>query len=231
MSEPGPRRGRAHDAEGAREAILNAAETVFAEHGFDGARIDVIAKASSYNSSLLFHYFGDKLGLYAEVVKRADREMTELQMRVLAPLLEDETNVSNVHAFKALLEGVVTALFDYVVTHPRFIRMLLWEQAEGWQTYAKIVSQFNAEDGDQFEALFRKARSTGLLRSDFVPLIQLSMILQICLSYLTFIPLYQMALPPGEDLFTAAALARAREYIVAFVVHGMMIDLPEQRLQ
>ena len=46
MSEPEPRRGRAHDAEGAREAILNAAEAVFAEHGFDGARIDVIAKAS-----------------------------------------------------------------------------------------------------------------------------------------------------------------------------------------
>lgn len=229
MSDPEPRRGRAHDAEGAREAILNAAEAVFAEHGFDGARIDVIAKASGYNSSLLFHYFGDKLGLYVEVVKRADREMTELQVRVLAPLLEDETIVSNVHAFKALLEIIVTALFDYLMAHPRFMRMLLWEQAEGWQTFSRTVSQFDTEDADQFEALFRKARSAGLLRSDFVPLIQLSMVLQICLTYLTFIPLYQMVLPPGEDLFSAAALARAREYLVAFVVHGMMIDLPETR--
>jgi len=229
MSDPEPRRGRAHDAEGAREAILNAAEAVFAEHGFDGARIDVIAKASGYNSSLLFHYFGDKLGLYVEVVKRADREMTELQVRVLAPLLEDETIVSNVHAFKALLEIIVTALFDYLIAHPRFMRMLLWEQAEGWQTFSRTVSQFDTEDAEQFEALFRKARSAGLLRSDFVPLIQLSMVLQICLTYLTFIPLYQMVLLPGEDLFSAAALARAREYLVAFVVHGMMIDLPETR--
>jgi TetR/AcrR family transcriptional regulator len=229
MSNPEPRRGRAHDAEGAREAILNAAEAVFAEHGFDGARIDVIAKASGYNSSLLFHYFGDKLGLYVEVVKRADREMTELQVRVLAPLLEDETVASNVHAFKALLEIIVTALFDYLIAHPRFMRMLLWEQAEGWQTFSRTVSQFDTEDADQFEALFRKARSAGLLRSDFVPLIQLSMVLQICLTYLTFIPLYQMVLLPGEDLFSAAALARAREYLVAFVVHGMMIDLPETR--
>jgi len=229
MSDPEPRRGRAHDAEGAREAILNAAEAVFAEHGFDGARIDVIAKASGYNSSLLFHYFGDKLSLYVEVVKRADREMTELQVRVLAPLLEDETVASNVHAFKALLEIIVTALFDYLIAHPRFMRMLLWEQAEGWQTFSRTVSQFDTEDADQFEALFRKARSAGLLRSDFVPLIQLSMVLQICLTYLTFIPLYQMVLLPGEDLFSAAALARAREYLVAFVVHGMMIDLPETR--
>ena len=224
MNDPEHRRGRTHDAEGAREAILNAAEAVFAEHGFDGARIDVIAKASGYNSSLLFHYFGDKLGLYIEVVKRADREMTELQVRVLAPLLEDETIASNVHAFKALLEIIVSALFDYLIAHPRFMRMLLWEQAEGWQTFSRTVSQFDTEDADQFEALFRKARSTGLLRSDFVPMIQLSMVLQICLTYLTFIPLYQMVLPPGEDLFSAAALARAREYLVAFVVHGMMTD-------
>jgi TetR/AcrR family transcriptional regulator len=109
------------------------------------------------------------------------------------------------------------------------MRMLLWEQAEGWQTFSRTVSQFDTEDADQFEALFRKARSAGLLRSDFVPMIQLSMVLQICLTYLTFIPLYQMVLLPGEDLFSAAALARAREYLVAFVVHGMMIDLPETR--
>ena len=229
MNDPEHRRGRTHDAEGAREAILNAAEAVFAEQGFDGARIDVIAKASGYNSSLLFHYFGDKLGLYVEVVKRADREMTELQVRVLAPLLEDETIASNVHAFKALLEIIVSALFDYLIAHPRFMRMLLWEQAEGWQTFSRTVSQFDTEDAEQFEALFRKARSAGLLRSDFVPMIQLSMVLQICLTYLTFIPLYQMVLLPGEDLFSAAALARAREYLVAFVVHGMMIDLPETR--
>src|SRR5436305_15219426 len=104
MGERGTRRGRAHDAEGAREAILNAAEEVFAEHGFDGARIDVIAKVAGYNKSLLFQYFGDKLGLYAEVLKRADRGMTELQARLLTPLLEDESIACDASRFKALLE-------------------------------------------------------------------------------------------------------------------------------
>jgi TetR/AcrR family transcriptional regulator len=228
MSKPEPRRGRTHDAAGTREAILNAAEVIFAEHGFDGARVDAIAKGSGYNSSLIFHYFGDKLGLYAEAVKRADREVTELLARVLAPLLEDESIAASAHAFKAFLEILVTALFDYLVEHPRFVRMLLWEQAEGWQTYSRIVSQLATEDGDQFETLFRRARSAGLLRSGFVPLIQLAMILQICLSYLTFIPLYQMALQPGEDLFSPAALVRARQYIVDFVVGGMMADPAER---
>src|SRR5881396_1386884 len=95
MSEPGEPgskrgRGRAHDAEGAREAILNAAEEVFAEHGFDGARIDAIAAASGYNKSLIFQYFDDKLGLYAAVVRRTERQMDAIQRQVFTSLLEDD---------------------------------------------------------------------------------------------------------------------------------------------
>jgi len=220
---------RERDAEVARQAILDAAEEVFAKNGFDGARIDAIAAASGYNKSLMFHYFDDKLGLYAEVLRRADRELTELQVRMVAPVLEDESIASNAHAFKALLEKIVTVLFDYLVAHARFMGMLLWEQAEGWQTYERIISQFSTEDTEQFEVLFRKAHSAGLLRSDFFPLMQLTMIMQICISYLTYLPLFQMFLLPGEDLFSAVALARAREYIVGFIVHGMMIDLPETK--
>jgi hypothetical protein len=41
-------------------------------------------------------------------------------------------------------------------------------------------------------------------------------------------PLYQMVLP-GEDVSSAAALARAREYIVDFIVAGMMVDPPETK--
>ncbi len=230
MPEPGSRRGRSHNAEGAQEAILNAAEKVFAEHGFDGARIDVIAAESGYNKSLIFQYFDDKLGLYAEIVKLADREMTELQKQILTPLLEDETITSNAHTFQAFLETIVTTVFDYLIAHPRFVRMLLWEQAEGWQTYSKFISQFDVEDEEtrKIETIFHKAHRTGLIRSDFVPLMQLGMILQICLAYLTFTPLYQMILP-DEDVSSPAALLGAREYIVAFIVHGMMTDLPETK--
>ncbi len=56
MPEPGSNRGRGHDAEKTRETILDTAEAAFAEHGFDGARIDAIARASGYNISLLFQY-------------------------------------------------------------------------------------------------------------------------------------------------------------------------------
>src|SRR5260370_11984943 len=156
MSEPEPRRGRAHDAKGAREAILNAAEAVFAQHGFDGARIDAIAAEAGYNKSLLFQYFGDKLGLYAEVNKRIDREINELGVRVLAPLLEDETITSDAYRFRTFLETTIGALFDYLLEHPRLVRIILWEQPEAWHTYPSITSQFETQDVNHLRTLFSK---------------------------------------------------------------------------
>jgi TetR/AcrR family transcriptional regulator len=226
MSEPEPRRRRTHNARGAREAILNAAEAVFAEHGFDGARFDAIAARAGYNKSLIGQYFGDKLGLYTEVNRRIDKDMTALEARVLAPLLADESIASDAHRFKAFLETALGVLFDYLLHHPHLTRIIHWEQAEGWQTYARIFSQFENENLERISTLFSKAQSAGLLRSDFDPLIQLFLAEQLCWTYLASIPLYQM-FHAGEDLSSAAALARAREYITDFVIHGMMTDPPE----
>ena len=223
MSEPGSRRGRVHDAEGAREAILNAAEEVFAQHGFDGARIDDIAKASGYNKSLLFHYFDSKLGLYAEVVKRTDRETSLTQIQELRPFLEDESLSADPHRFRTLIETSIRVTFDYMVEHPRILRIFLWEQAEGWQTYIKIASQLNSEDMGLAERLIDPARRAGLLRPNVDPVILFIMGAQLCMTYLSSIPMYQGVLP-DQDFSSSAALARAREEIVEFVVHGIMID-------
>ena len=223
MDDPERRRGRVHNAEGAREAILNAAETVFAEHGFDGARVDAIAETAGYNKSLLFQYFGDKLGLYEAVTRRADREITEFELSVLTPFLGDETIASDAQRFKTFLETIIGGLFDYLLDHPRLTRIIVWEQAEGWQTFVKFLTRADVEDAERFRVLFNKARRAGLLRSDIDPIIQLTVAEQMCWSYLSSIPLYQLLLT-DEDLSSEASLARAREYIVAFVVHGMMID-------
>jgi TetR/AcrR family transcriptional regulator len=230
MPEPGRKRGRerVYDAEKTREAILNAAEAVFAENGFDGTAVDVIAAQSGYNKSLIFQYFGDKLSLYTHVLKRVDREMGALMARVFAPLLEEETALFEAYQLKALLETVVQVLFDYLIDHSLLVRILTWEMAEGWQTFRQISSQFPPEDMERFGIFFRRAQDAGLLRSDFVPIIQLSLVIQMCQMYLTYLPLYQQLLP-GEDLSSSDAFVRARKYLVAFVVAGMMIDLPETK--
>jgi len=228
MSEPGSRRGRVHDAEGAREAILNAAEEVFAEHGFDGARIDAIAEVAGYNKSLIFHYYGDKLGLYSEVLKRIDQQASIFQARLLEPLLADERLTSDASKFRAFLRAVVRLIFDFMVEHPRILRMLTWEGAEGWQTMKKIVSQFRSDDVQLFRRLLGKAQEAGLIRPGTDPYMMLIMAYSTCLSYLTFTPMLEIAFE--EDLSSPDALERAREMVAEFVIEGIIVDPPEAKL-
>jgi TetR/AcrR family transcriptional regulator len=223
MTEPERRGRRARDAHRTRAAILDAAEAVFAQHGFDGARIDAIANASGYNNSLLFRYFGDKLGLYAEVLKRADKELSELLALVFAPLLEDETITSDANLFRGFLRITFGAVFDYMVDHPHFMRMVNWEQAEGVQTFAKIASHFEPTDLARFEALFSKARRTGLVRPNLDVVVMVVLVAQICWSAPAALPLYQLVLG-GRDFSSATALTHLREQIIALLVAGVTLD-------
>ena len=43
-----------------RERILDAARSEFAEKGFDGARVDEIAKRADVNKALIYYYFKGK---------------------------------------------------------------------------------------------------------------------------------------------------------------------------
>ncbi len=227
MSEPGHRRGRPHDAEGAREAILNAAEVVFAEHGFDGARIDAIAAAAKYNKSLIFQYFGDKLNLYAEVIRRADAQTRDIQTRVLTALLQEEA-VLDAGRLRTVLRDFGRAYFDYLAAHPRITRIYLWELAEGWQTYAKIATQQDYDDVEQFAPVLRKLQSAGLLRSDIDPFVQVMVALFITIFYMGLLPIYRIMFP-DTDMTSAENLARGREFIIDFTVHGLLPDALEPK--
>jgi len=53
-----------------QERILEAALKEFAAKGFAGARVDAIARRARINKRMLYHYFGDKEGLFREVLRR-----------------------------------------------------------------------------------------------------------------------------------------------------------------
>ena len=53
-----------------QQRILEAALQEFAAKGFAGARVDAIARRARINKRMLYHYFGDKEGLFREVLRR-----------------------------------------------------------------------------------------------------------------------------------------------------------------
>lgn len=62
------RRGR--HPEQTRDALLDAAESLFANRGFDGTRTDEIARVSGVNKAMINYYFGGKRGLYRAMLER-----------------------------------------------------------------------------------------------------------------------------------------------------------------
>ncbi len=212
--------GRSHNAENARKAILDAAEEVFAEHGYDGARVDAIAARSGYNKSLIFQYFGDKLNLYAGVIRRADDQNRDLQNRMLEELLRDEDNL-DAQKLADLLQTFVGGYFDFMLEHPNYVRILNWELAEGWQTYAKILTERDFQDANDFTGPLRKIEEGGFLRTKMNPMAQWVIALFINHTYLGIIPFFKVFLPEF-DVQSAEGRDQAREFIIEFITHGLI---------
>jgi TetR/AcrR family transcriptional regulator len=63
-------RGAGRNPERTRARILAAALKEFAAQGFAGARVDAIARRAAINKRMLYHYFGDKEGLFRAVLRR-----------------------------------------------------------------------------------------------------------------------------------------------------------------
>lgn len=106
----------AWDTEKTKRLLLDAAVEEFAEHGFQGARVDRIAKSAAVNKERIYQYFGNKEQLFATVL---DGELKKLAGAV--PLTPQAA---------ADLPEHVGRIYDYHLEHPHFARLLHWEALE-----------------------------------------------------------------------------------------------------
>lgn len=110
-----PRRQFApRDPERTRAAILDAATAEFAAKGLTGARVDKIARRSGANKRMIYHYFGDKEGLYLAVLEAA-----------YAGIRSAERGLEL--AGKDPVEGMrelVHFTWSYFIAHPEFLSLL-----------------------------------------------------------------------------------------------------------
>jgi AcrR family transcriptional regulator len=64
----GKRRGRRPGGTDTRAALLQAAREVFAEQGYDGATVRMIATRAGVDAAMVNHWFGSKEGLFVKAV-------------------------------------------------------------------------------------------------------------------------------------------------------------------
>lgn len=73
--------------ETSREKLIQSAERLFAERGFDGVSVRDIANEANVNSALVGYYFGGKEGLLAEVYTRHCEPLKRERSRLLAEFI------------------------------------------------------------------------------------------------------------------------------------------------
>jgi AcrR family transcriptional regulator len=111
---PGPRRRLS--AEERRGSILDAANHVFGEHGFEHVRIDDVAAAAGISKALIYEHFGSKQELYSELMSQAALDLLGVLVQAAsAPGMEGALRMENAAA----------AGFQWVQEHPHAFHMFI----------------------------------------------------------------------------------------------------------
>lgn len=206
-----------YDAVRTRGIILDAAEKIFAELGYSAARIDVIAKASGYNKSLIYQYYGDKLGLYTEVVKRADQIGEQITGSFINELLKNEKLVTDPAAFRSFLESMTRETVSFLLEHRSYLRILFWEAAEDWKTWNQIT--YRPDDATQMHELALAAQKNGILRQDLDPALFPILIINVTTATLQSSSRFEQLL---GKLDSPQMREQTTRQISQFIIHGVM---------
>jgi AcrR family transcriptional regulator len=98
-SKSAPDRGKTAKSQRTREAILKAAQILFAEQGYERATVRDIAARASIDPAMVIRYFGSKEGLFAQATA------FDLELPDLATLPKHELGARLVAHFIEIWEG------------------------------------------------------------------------------------------------------------------------------
>ena len=199
---------RRRDPERARLAILDAATTEFADHGFSGARVDRMALAAGLNKAMLYHYFGDKEALYLAVLERAYSDIREAEGRLE---LSDAAPVEAVR-------GLVEFTWDYFVEHPEFLSLLNTENLmrASYVKRSKTVAELQSPLVETLGAILVRGERAGVFRSRVDP-VQLYWSIA-GLGYFYLSNRHTLSVSFDRDLSESVALGERRAHIVDVIL-------------
>jgi AcrR family transcriptional regulator len=110
-----------------RETILQVAEDVFAERGYDRARLDDVAQRVGIRRASLLYHFRDKGALYGAVLDSIFEDLIEGYRRVL----DGDGSAGE------RLEQTVDTWLDVISRRPNIVRIMLREIAHGWSEHSR----------------------------------------------------------------------------------------------
>ncbi len=141
------------------EALIAAAEEVFAQRDLDDVSVEEIARHAGVAVSSIYNHFGSKSGLHAAVVERAldiDRE------RMDAAYTADRSPIEQ-------LRAAAEEYLRFALEHPEHFRMLAWPPKPGRNEAAQRTADELARRCAEQNARMSDTIKRGIETGDFRP--------------------------------------------------------------
>jgi TetR/AcrR family transcriptional regulator len=200
---------RVRDPERSRAAILDAAEKLFAEKGFEAASLNEVGAAAGVSRGTPGYFFRTKAELYQAVLDRCFAEVRDAvrqgRARALASNESPET----------ILAGAVSDYFDFLAARPNFVRLIEREALSG-SLLPHGASHLSAGQ----EAL---AAISAELALDDSPSGEASQLLLSIISLCWFHLIHGQTVAPavGVKLESSDDLERRKRHVISLVLHGL----------
>lgn len=196
---------------GSRDAILAAAERIFAASGFAGTRTDAISAAAGVNKALIYYYFKSKERLYVSVLEEQFQEFNRRAIEILtAP-----------GSPRAILLRFLSLQFDAISRRPGFAPMHLQMLMSAEKPFMDLVRK---RSGPRNRALIRLLER-GIREGEFrrVDVLHAAVsIAGLIVFYFALAPVLEMV--GHRKVFSPAGLRRRKQEVLDFVRFGLFTD-------
>lgn len=128
-----------------RALIEEAAEEVFATHGYHGASLGLIAEAAGISKPVIYDHFGSKRELHLALLRRTFDALFESQARRTAGSDRRER-----------LRSALDGFFEYVERHPYAWRVFFRETSgdpEVAEAHRRVLAEADERIAEQFRRL------------------------------------------------------------------------------
>ena len=204
----------------AHQAILDAAEDLFAAQGFDSTTIKAIGQRARVNPALLYYYFPDKAGLYQAVLSRIGMGLKEgATARLELARTVDE-----------IIEAIVGAQTDLLVRHPRAATLMIREMIDHNAAHAlPLVHELAVRLFRPVTEAVERGKATGAIRADldsrFATISTLAQLVYFTLAQ----PVIRIFLEQGPSYPTADDIRAFGRHAAGFAVAGMRGPTPKRQ--
>ena len=207
---------REQSAQTTRDNILRAATKVFARYGYEGGSVEKVSQAAKSVDRMIYYYFGNKEGLFIEVLEDMYRRMNDAE---LALVLDPEQPVAS-------LKGVIDFVVSYYSKNPEFITLLNTENLHRGKhiSKSKRAHDYSSPAIAIIRQLLESGARQSVFRSDMVA--RDVYLLIAATAYFYNSDRHTLSAFLGEDLKAPETMAHWRDFIVTTVLRTVMIKPP-----